>query len=151
MCDHLSWNYLVCDLNVWPRKQISKDRLCYVYKALFLCYVCCQPCVLRVSKSLIPVVSRDFLSLNLKGLKALKLFAIILKVYRAWFVLTFSIKHKPRCFPRRQHKFVYIEKVLLKHDVNQSEGKWMFAFIKQLCYFLQMLSNAHCVHSAFVW
>lgn len=59
---------------MYNQKHISKDRLRYVYKALFLCYVCCQPCELRISKSLMPVVSSDSLSVNLRSLKALKLY-----------------------------------------------------------------------------
>ena len=45
-----------------------------VCEDLFLSYVCRELCELRVSKSLIPVVTLGFLSLNLKGLNALKLF-----------------------------------------------------------------------------
>lgn len=89
-----------------------------------------QACELRVSKSLIPVVSPDSLSLNLKGLKALKLLVIILKVYLAWFVLTSSIKRELCCFPRRERKFVYTVPLIfcnLSYNMNE-----MYDLIEQL-------------------
>lgn len=85
------------------------SRLSFAYKALLLCYICCQRCELRVSKSLIPVVSLDFLSLKVKGLNALELSVIISKVYLALFVLTSSIKLKPCCSKQKTQKCLHCE------------------------------------------
>lgn len=95
--------------DAWPYIQIS---ICV--QSCVRCYIYCQPSELRVSKSLIPMVSLDFLSLNLKGLNALKPCVIILKVYLALFVLTSSIKHKPWSFPRRKQQHISDE-VSLQH------------------------------------
>lgn len=52
-----------------PINIFQRTGLFCAHKALFLGYVCCQRCELRVSKSLMQVVSPYPLSLNHKGLK----------------------------------------------------------------------------------